>query len=441
MADIRAFRAFRYDLGRVGSLSDVVAPPYDVIDPALQQQLHDKSPHNAIRLELAKDQPGDTETENKYSRAARTLKEWIAADALRQDTARALYIYEQQFEAEGKTYTRRGFFARVRLEPFETGNIFAHEQTLSGPKEDRLKLYRATGFNLSPVFGLYPDPEEEVYKLLEPFTRKSPPLEARDHLGVINRLWVVTDSPTLSKVQGLMGPKPVFIADGHHRFETGLKYLEERRAAGEVSDSEAPPNFTLMMLVGMSDPGLIILPTHRLVSGLPNVTAAQLQEALKDHFEILEKFPSAEACWEYIEMDGSQSVLGFGTVADGGWFAAKLKDPKVMATLAPQQSAEWQGLGVSILHKLVLEKLVPEKFAQEQGAHAPRSPGLKFVHLLKEVTDAVAAKECQVAVLVPPATMAHVEEIAGKREKMPPKSTYFYPKLLTGMVFNSLKKD
>jgi uncharacterized protein (DUF1015 family) len=201
----------------------VVAPPYDVIDPALQQQLHDKSPHNAIRLELAKDQPGDTETENKYSRAARTLKEWIAADALRQDTARALYIYEQQFEAEGKTYTRRGFFARVRLEPFETGNIFAHEQTLSGPKEDRLKLYRATGFNLSPVFGLYPDPEEEVYKLLEPFTRKSPPLEARDHLGVINRLWVVTDSPTLSKVQGLMGPKPVFIADGHHRFETGLK--------------------------------------------------------------------------------------------------------------------------------------------------------------------------------------------------------------------------
>ncbi len=434
MADIRGFRGFRYDLGTVGSLSDVVAPPYDVIGPELQQKLYDLSPHNAIRLELTKDETGDDDDENKYTRAARTLRAWIAEDALRQDTARSVYVYEQEFEAEGATYTRRGFFARVRLEPFGTGRIFPHEQTMSGPKADRLKLYLATGFNLSPVFGLYPDPENEVFQVLEPFTRKSPPLTATDHLGVTSRLWVITDTQAISAVIGLMGPKPVFIADGHHRYETGLKYLEEQKAAGAVPDNEAAPNFCLMMLVSMSDPGLIILPTHRLVSGLPPVTAAQVEAALGEHFEVVGRFGGdAQACWEHLEMDGGQNVLGFGTVADGEWFAAKLRDTAMMATLAPEQSAAWQGLGVSILHKLVLEKQLPAAFGG--------TPSLTFVHLLKEATDAVAAKACQLAVLVPPATMAHVEEIAGNREKMPQKSTYFYPKLLTGLVYNSLKKD
>ncbi|QDU22753.1 DUF1015 domain-containing protein [Urbifossiella limnaea] len=427
MAEIRGFRGFRYDLGTVGSLSDVVAPPYDVIGPELQQKLYDLSPHNAIRLELTKDEPGDDESENKYTRAGQTLRNWIAEDALRQDTARSLYVYEQEFEAEGKTYTRRGFFARVRLEPFGTGRIFPHEQTMSGPKADRLKLYQATGFNLSPVFGLYPDPEIEVFRVLEPFTRKGPPLVAKDHLGVTSRLWVITDTQAISAVIGLMGPKPVFIADGHHRYETGLKYAEEQGA----TDPEAPANYCLMMLVSMGDPGLIILPTHRLVSGLPAVTAAQVEAALGEHFEVVGRFDNAEECWEHLEMDGGQDVLGFGTVADGKWFAAKLRDPAVMAGLAPEQSAEWQGLGVSILHKLVLEKQLA----------ALGTPSLTFVHLVKEVTDAVAAKACQLAVLVPPATMEHVEEIAGNREKMPQKSTYFYPKLLTGLVFNSLKKD
>ena len=195
MADIRAFRAFRYDMGRVGSLSDVVAPPYDVIDPPLQGRLFAASPYNAVRLELPQGGPGDTESENKYTRAARTLK--------------------------------------------------------------------------------------------------GPPLVARDHHGITNRLWVVTDSHTISTVIGLMGPRPVFIADGHHRYETGLKYLDERKAAGEVPDDEAPANFCLMMLVGMSDPGLVILPTHRLVGGLPAVDTAQVEDAITDHFDVVGRFPDA----------------------------------------------------------------------------------------------------------------------------------------------------
>ena len=425
MADIRGFRGFRYDLGSVGTLSDVVAPPYDVVDAALQKKLYDASPYNAIRLELTRDEPGDDEHNNKYTRAGNTLREWVGANAIRQDTGRGLYVYEQEYAVEGKTFTRRGFMARVRLEPFGKGKVFPHEQTMSGPKEDRLKLYRATGFNLSPVFGLYPD-DGDVFALLEPLIRSAPPLVATDHLGVINRLWTVTDSATVSKVIGAMGPKPVYIADGHHRYETGVKYLEERRELGEVADDEAAPNFCLMMLVGMSDPGLLILPTHRLVSGL----AADLTA----HFDIVERTgTNAQAAWEHIEMDGAQTALGFGTVADGQWLVAKLRDDAIMAELAPDHSDDWRGLGVSVLHKLVLDRLLSKKIGG--------TPACKYVHLLSEATDATAKKECQLACLVPPATMGHVERIAGHGEKMPPKSTYFYPKLLTGLVFNSLKKD
>src|SRR5665213_163245 len=167
MAEIRPFRAYRYDLGRVGALSDVIAPPYDVIDPALQQKLYDRSPYNVIRLILNKEQPGDGENENRYTRAAGLLREWQADDVLVRDSAQALYVYEQDFEVEGRRYTRRGFLARVRLEPFGSGRIYPHEETLAGPKADRLRLFQATEMNLSPVFGLYPDPDDGVMKQLQ----------------------------------------------------------------------------------------------------------------------------------------------------------------------------------------------------------------------------------------------------------------------------------
>src|SRR5581483_5991024 len=338
MAEVRAFRAYRYDLGRVGALSDVVAPPYDVIDPALQQALYDKSPYNVIRLELNKEEPTDNETENRYTRAARFLRDWQRDDILIQDSARGLYVYYQDFEVEGRRYTRRGFLSRVRLEPFGAGRIYAHEETLAGPKADRLKLFHATAMNLSPIFGLYPDPDSEVMNRLDALVSRTLPIQATDHLGVVSRLWPVTDQHVISAVTGLMGPKPVFIADGHHRYETSLRYLEERRAAGEVPNDEAPANFTLMMLVGMSDPGLLILPTHRLVSGLPAMTGEKLRELLAGYF-VIETAGTGEsaarAVWELIEADGGQNVLGFGTVADGGWHVARLTAPAVMDELAP----------------------------------------------------------------------------------------------------------
>jgi uncharacterized protein (DUF1015 family) len=433
VADIRAFRAYRYDLGRVGALADVIAPPYDVIDSALQEALYAKSPYNVIRLILNREEPTDTATENRYTRAARFLKDWQASGVLRQDTARALYVYHHDFEVEGRRYTRRGFVARVRLEPLGGGRIYAHEETLAGPKADRLKLFRATAMNLSPVFGLFPDEAGAVQGQLDEAVKRALPLEATDHLGVVSRLWPVTDQQVVSAVTGLMGPRPVFIADGHHRYETALTYLKERQEAREVPNAEAAPNFVLMMLVSMSDPGLVILPTHRLVSGLPNLTADRLRPILERaaQVEVIgtgEK--GARDTWELIQADGGQQVLGFGTAADQAWLLARFGSGTDMDQLASEHSPEWRGLAVSLLHVFVLGKLLP-------GAVGGR-PECRYVHLVQEVVDAQAGRQCDLAVLVPPATMGHVERIAGNLEKMPPKSTYFYPKLLSGLVLNPL---
>jgi len=434
MADIRAFRAIRYDLGRVGALSDVIAPPYDVIDPALQHLLYDRSPYNVIRLILNKETPQDTDADNRYTRAAHCLRDWQGEGVLAQDSARGLYVYHQDFEVEGKRFTRKGFLARVRLEPFGKGRIYAHEETMPGPKADRLKLFHATHVNLSPIFGLFPDEAGAVQKALDDVAGRALPLEATDHLGVVSRLWPVSDQHAVSTVTGLMGPKPVFIADGHHRYETGLHYLEERRGIGEVRDEEAAANFILMMLVSMSDPGLVILPTNRLVSGLPDLTADRLRGLLGQHFEVEiagKGNDGAQAAWEIMEAEGGQDLLGFGTVADGVWQTARFQAPQVMEQLAADHGPAWRGLAVSILHVVVLNQLLAK------GLNA--APQCRYVHLLREVTEATAAKQCQLAALVPPATMAHVEQVAGNLEKMPPKSTYFYPKLLSGLVFNSLK--
>jgi uncharacterized protein (DUF1015 family) len=295
-------------------------------------------------------------------------------------------------------------------------------------------LFQATAMNLSPVFGLFPDPQREVNVALDAAVGRMLPLEATDHLGVVSRLWPVSDQHAISTLAGLLGPKPVFIADGHHRYETGLRYLEERRQLGEVRDEDAAANFILMMLVGMSDPGLVILPTHRLVSGLPGVTSEQVAAILSQHFQV-ERIgvgeQGAREAWDLVEMDGGQDILALGTVADGVWQTAKLRDRAIMDRLAAGHSSAWRGLGVSILHVLVLDTLL--------GPELQARPECRYVHLLREVQEAVAARSCNLAVLVPPAAMSHVEEIAGNHEKMPPKSTYFYPKLLSGLVFNPLK--
>ncbi len=432
MSDIRPFRGIRYDMAQVGTLTDVVAPPYDVIDPALQDRLYDLSPYNIIRLELNREERDDSAENNRYTRAARFLKDWLRQGVLREDPHPALYLYHQTYHLEGQTHTRKGFLARVRLEPFGQGKIYPHEQTLSGPKADRLALFNATRFNLSPIFGLYPDAAADVIKAVEAALSDRTPLEAIDHLGVQNRLWPVLNQEAHTTVGGLMASRPIFIADGHHRYETGLKFRDGLAAAGQLSGPDDPANFCMMMLVGMSDPGLLILPTHRLASGFPGLDSDTLAERLVAEFDVAfagEGEAGARAAWKEIELWGGQDMLAFGTVSDGRWVTARLRSDSTMDQLVPEHSPEWRSLGVSILHELVLKTLL-----------GPRGPAsCRYVHLLDEVLNDVANKGCDLACLVPPTEMEHVEAIASNLEKMPPKSTYFSPKLLTGLVLNSLR--
>jgi uncharacterized protein (DUF1015 family) len=431
MPEVSPFRGVRYDVARVGTLSDVVAPPYDVIDPGLQDRLYQASPYNVVRLELNRQEPGDTETNSRYVRAARFLREWLRAGILRQEDHPAIYVYHQTFSIDGSSHTRKGFLARVRLEPFGHGKIYPHEQTMSGPKADRLALYRSTGFQLSPIYGLYPDPQGEVQQTIEERLRDRTPLLATDHLGVENRLWILTDQEAHTAVGGLMAARPIFIADGHHRYETGLAYRDEFARRGESSDSDDPSNFCLMTLVGMSDPGLLILPTHRVVSGFPGLTSSALAEKLRPEFEVTQTGAGLAGCraaWEAIERHREQDMFGFGTAADGDWLVARLRSDASMDRLAPEKSADWRSLGVSVLHVLVLGELLANL----------GDPVCRYVHSTREVSGDLDAQGCDLACLVPAARMTHVEQIASNLETMPPKSTYFYPKVITGLVLNPL---
>ncbi len=434
MADIRAFRGWRYNLARVGELSAVIAPPYDIVVAELHEVLLSRHPANIIRVELSKEFPTDTEESNRYTRAARQLHDWKYDGIMLAESHPAIYVVHQQFQVEGRTYTRHGFLARLKLEPFSEGNVFAHEETMAGPKADRLRLYHATGMNISPVFGMFPDAANEVQDQLDRAIRGRTPLEAADHLGVVSRMWPLTDELLISQIRAHMGPRPIFIADGHHRYETAVRYRDDRRAVGAVRDDDSPANFCLMMCVGMSDPGLIILPTHRLVSGLSRLRSAELRSLIEPEFEIEEMGSGASACretWETIEVDGGQNLLGLGTVDDGNWLLVRLRGTAAMDGLVPEHSLAWRGLGVSILHELVLSELLRSRLAG-------KPPQLRYIHLIDEVLECFGTRQCDLACLVPAATMNHVQQIASTGERMPAKSTYFYPKLLTGLVLNPI---
>lgn len=434
MAEIHPFRGWRYDMAQVGDLADVTAPPYDVINSAEQDELYKKHPCNVVRLILNREEPGDADPDVRYSRACDFFRRWKQEGVLIQEGEDALYVYHQEFDWEGTHYVRKGFLGRIRLEEFGQGSVYPHEQTMPGPKADRLALMTACKANLSAVFGLYPDEDNAAQAALEQAIVGMTPLEATDELGVIHRMWPVTDHAVLGKVREVLADKPIFIADGHHRYETAVNYRNQVRDASNIDDSHAA-NFAVMMFVGMDDPGLAILPTHRLIGGLPELPIAELKEALSANFDFEDMGDGADGAkqaWDNMQMDGGQTLFGLGTASDGNWVLARLTDATSMSDLAPDQSDDWRGLGVSILHRMILDHLIGGKYSGWKISW-------KYVHLMDEVLASQAAKTSQLACLVAPAGMDHIQQIAAKFEKMPPKSTFFYPKLLSGLVFNPLE--
>lgn len=443
MADIQAFRGLRYDLAQVGSLSDVVAPPYDVISVEQRAALANRNDRNIVRLIL----PGNEdvrEGETSYDRAAELLKVWRRDKVLRADPVASVYVYHQCFEFEGRSYERRGFLARVKLEPFGEGSIFPHEQTHSNAKEDRYQLMSRCRANLSPIFGIYPDAKNRAQEILEAAIEDRTPLVAKEPNGVEHRMWKVSDVDAISNATAILGSASVYIADGHHRYETSCRIRDEDRKAGKTCTSD----YAMMMFISMHDPGLAVLPTHRLFRGLDAISSNQLIDKVGKAFEFEVVGAGAELCeevWQSIQIEDQQGTLGLYCRADDTWLLARLsvEGLELMERLAPDKSERWRGLGVSLLHRMLIEELLGQNDL----------PASKYVHEIEEVVDGIrngdsAGRDAtgqagtgapfELVALVMPASVEDVKEISEQGLRMPAKSTYFYPKLLSGLVINPL---
>ena len=416
MPRISPFRALRYDEPVAGPLDQLVAPPYDVIDEAERRDLVSRSEHNVVELDLPRDPRGG----DPYEHAGKLLEQWTEEGVLTRDDAPAIWALEQDYVApDGSRLTRRGFLARIRLAPYGEG-IRPHERTQPGPKEDRLRLTRATRHNLSPIFALHPG---DVWPHLEP-ARGEPWGEVTDGDGTTHRVWRISDAAVHEAVAAELEPGELLIADGHHRYETSLAYQ------GEVAE-RGPADYVLMALVSLEDPGLTVFPTHRLISGLEDDPAKQeaLGAGLQERFEV-EEVPTNQ-----LDPGDSEGVGVFGYI-DSHFkrgFRLRLKDTARLDEALAGRSDAYRTLDAAILEELVLKEILGMS-AEDIAAKR----GIGYTPSADEALAKLDAGDYQVAFLLRPTPVDQVRAVAAAGETMPPKSTYFFPKLLTGIVFNPL---
>ena len=430
MADIAPFRGLRYDLARVGDAAALLAPPYDVVSEADRTALEARDPHNVIRLELPR---GDGDT--KYAHARELLDAWMADGTLRRDDRPAVYVYEQRFQfpvaAWGQSYSRRGFFCRLRLEPFASRVVLPHENTLAAPKEDRRKLMRATRTHLSQVFGLYRDPDGVTAPALASVNAKTPALDATTGDGCRHLLWPVTDASTIGAlVRGLAG-RQVMIADGHHRYETMLALRDEVRPAG-LPAGGAAADWGSVFLARAEDPGLLVLPTHRLIRNLPGFDLDALRAAASKIFDVtIGDETTAPAIEKRLVAEGRRRVT-FAVRAAGTagtvWLGLRSD-----ADLSPLGPPALRGLDVTVLHGLVLGPMLGI-----DAAAMARQSFLGYTHDMVEALGEVAAGRAQAAFLMNATTVDQVLSACEAGFVLPQKSTYFQPKLATGLVMHRI---
>ena len=441
MADVRPLPGIRYSAE--GELADLVTPPYDVISPEAQARYYARHPHNIIRLELGRDEPGDDDLGNKYTRAAQTFAEWRLNGVMRQDQE-ALYLYEQRFTVAGAAHRRVSLLARVRLEPWEARVVLPHERTLSKPKADRLRLMHACAANLSPIMALYDDPAGELRSHFESLLASPPRVAFSDEAGEGHRLWLARDARLLTATADFFEPRQLYIADGHHRYETALTYRDEVAAQRKEQPEPGDPlNFTLMALSAIEDPELVVLPTHRVLRDLDARRVSALSETLAPHCSVepLDVGASADTLLDALaQAEAAGEHCAFALALPGQRLLARLRPEgraamRALAGANADRSAAWRSLDLAILHELIFHQaLGVSDEAVQAGEHVTytRDPG-----------EALAAVEssgggAMLAALVAPTPPSAIRDVARAGDRMPQKSTYFYPKLITGMVVNPL---
>jgi uncharacterized protein (DUF1015 family) len=435
MADIYPFRALRYDLQQV-SASQVVTQPYDKITPAMQDRYYAASPYNLVRIILGRREP-DEPGNNVYTRATAYGRSWRAEGILRQDSEPSIYSYSQTFTApSGTSFERRGFIALGRVEDYSAKVVFRHEQTLSKPKADRLDLLRATRAHYEQLFLLYED-SGEIDALLA--TPQPPTIDVADEYGVAHRVWQISDPNVISSVQNRMRDQKLVIADGHHRYETALNFRNESRtAAGSVVNPQAPYEFVMMTFVNMNDPGLLVLPTHRVVHSLESFSADSFQNSARAFFEIETVDPAIDAAHATALLQ-ERGRAGTALLAVSAGHACLLHSPKAAsAQFFAGLSDRQRSLDVVQLHKCLLEgvlQLSEESIRNQQNLSYLREASEALTQVRGRTPDKAAAN---IAFLMNPCPVSQVRDIAFAGEVMPQKSTDFYPKLLSGLTAYAL---
>ena len=422
MAEVQPLRALRYEPNVAGPLDRLVAPPYDVIDPQQRAVLAARSPHNVVHVDLPED-GGDP-----YAHAAEILAGWREEGALVRDDQPALWALRQDYRPAGggDPRTRHGFLCRVRIEDYGPGRIRPHERTHPGPREDRLRLTRATRANLSPIFALYSDPARGAGVALAPHLGDEPWGDVTDDEGTRHRVWRVADPNAIAAVQAALTGAELLIADGHHRYETARVYAEE-------VGSEGPHRYVLMCLVALEDPGLTVFPTHRLVRGLEPAQHESLADAIRQSFDVREVdrgqvVPGSDG-------DGPLT-MGYMDAHFKRPFALTLKDPAIADQALPDRSEPYRRLDTAVLEALLLKGALGMSDDDISHLH-----GLGYARDADEALALLDRGEYDAAFFLRPTPVQQVQEIAAAGESMPPKSTFFYPKLLTGLLFNPLAEE
>jgi uncharacterized protein (DUF1015 family) len=420
MAKIQPLHALRYDPKVVGTLADVTSPPYDVIDPQQREALLRRSPFNVVAVDLPKEEPGGRDA---YSVAADLFESWQLQGAVVRDSQPAIWAHTQRYTGpDGQERVRKGFFCAVRIEGYGPGRVRPHERTHPGPKEDRLRLMRATRADLSPIFSLYSDPSGAAWRALEPATAEAPWAEVTDGDGTIHSVWRVADPQAIAAVQDATRKAELLIADGHHRYETANTYAQEIGGDG-------PHNYVLMCLVALEDRGLTVFPTHRLVRGLDESRRQALREALERDFE------AQEVPLERIAPEPGTGPLELGYIDSHHQRPLRLtlKSQATADAALPGFSEAYRQLDTGVLEALLLKGALG--ISDEDISHLH---DFWYARSTEEAVSLVRSGEYEAAFLMRPTPVSVVQEVAASGENMPPKSTFFYPKLLTGLLFNPL---
>ncbi len=439
MAKITPFKGILYSQEKIENFESVVAPPYDVISQSCQEELYQKSDYNIVRLILGKTLESDNNENNRYTRANKDLNDWLEKGILHQNGCECVYYYSQEYHFNGERKKRIGIVARVKLEEYSKGIIFPHEYTLSKPKEDRLKLTMACRANFSQIFGLFSDPQNIINSLIENEVEKESLTEVKDSEGVVHTFGNILNKDAIKKIAYCMKDKKVYIADGHHRYETALAYRDEMRKQCGNSSEDKPYDYVMMYLTDMDSEGTSIFPIHRLLFNLDNFHSEQLLKSLEAYFNIQsfpfknseEKNKMRDLVFQQMklkEKDQFSYCLYFGT---GSFYLLKLKaNPFAGDTTTPKEFSELEAF---VLHSLIFEKILGIKKESIKNQEC-----ISYKKSENEAIEMVDSGKYQIAFFLNPTRMEQIKSVAGAGLRMPQKSTFFYPKLLSGLVINPL---